>query len=197
MIGSVLSAASPFSVTSQSAGGQSGTSVLQPTSSATDGELTPEQEEQVRELKKRDEEVRQHEQAHSSIGGGYAGSPQYSYTTGPDGKRYATSGEVQIDTSPIRDNPEATIRKMDIVIRAALAPSEPSAQDQQVAAQARQYRLQAQAELLQQQDDEITGQSNPGPSAVANAVQAYQQNRIDPGPSSGDSRDSERLSITV
>ncbi len=113
-------------------------------------ELTDEEEQQVRDLKKRDAEVKAHEQAHAAVGGSYASAPTYEYTTGPDNKQYAIGGEVQIDSAPVPNNPEATIRKMDIVIRAALAPAEPSSQDKQVAAQAAQTRAQAQAELAKQ-----------------------------------------------
>ena len=109
-------------------------------------ELSDEEKEIVAELKRRDTEVRRHEQAHSSAGGSYAGAPSYEYERGPDGRMYAVGGEVKIDTRPLKD-PEATIRKMDIVIRAALAPADPSAQDHAVAAQARQARQQAIAEV--------------------------------------------------
>lgn len=125
--------------------------------SAGGEELTEEEERIVQQLKQRDSEVRAHEQAHASAGGSYAGPPSYEYTVGPDGKRYATSGEVQIDASPVRDNPEATIRKMDIVIRAALAPAEPSSQDLQVAKQAQATRAKAQAELQQKRLEEQKG----------------------------------------
>lgn len=124
------------------------------TSGSADGqELTKEQEDQVRDLKKRDAEVKAHEQAHAAVGGAYASAPSYTYTKGPDGKKYAVGGEVQIDTSPER-TPEATIRKMDIVIRAALAPTEPSSQDQAVARQAQTQRQQAQSELQTQRVDD-------------------------------------------
>jgi len=90
--------------------------------------------------------VRQHEQAHARVGGKYAGQPRYDYTEGPDGKRYATSGEVSIDVSPVRGDPEATIEKMEIVKKAALAPARPSQQDRNVAAQADAQRIEAEAE---------------------------------------------------
>ena len=123
----------------------------QPGATSSTGEpLSKEQQAQVRELKKRDAEVKAHEQAHAAVGGAYASAPKYTYTRGPDGKKYAVGGEVQIDTSPER-TPDATIRKMDIVIRAALAPAEPSSQDRAVARQAQQQRLEAQRELASQQ----------------------------------------------
>jgi hypothetical protein len=111
-------------------------------------ELSDEQRERVDELKARDREVRQHEAAHIAAAGQYAlGGASFEYETGPDGAQYAVGGEVQIDTSPVRGDPEATVAKMRIVKAAALAPNEPSDQDRKVAAQADQVMREAQAEL--------------------------------------------------
>jgi hypothetical protein len=119
--------------------------------SATGSELTQEEQREVVELQSRDREVRAHEQAHQSAGAGLTGPASYTYTTGPDGKRYAVGGEVSIDTSPERDNPSGTIQKMQRVIAAALAPADPSGQDRTVASQARSTMMEAQGELFQQQ----------------------------------------------
>jgi hypothetical protein len=102
-------------------------------------QLTEEQQEQVKELKDRDREVRAHEQAHLAAAGGHArGGPSYEYQRGPDGQRYAVGGHVNIDTAPVPNDPEATIRKAQTIRNAANAPAEPSSQDRSVAAQARQ-----------------------------------------------------------
>lgn len=127
-----------------------------PSSAGGEEELSEDEQAEVDDLEKRDREVRAHEQAHATAGGPYAGAPKYQFTTGPDNKRYATSGEVDIDVSPEK-TPEATIRKMDIVIRAALAPAEPSTKDIQVARLAQQQRADAQNELQQQSADELKG----------------------------------------
>ena len=111
---------------------------------------------EIAELASRDREVRAHEQAHAAVGGAYAGAPTYTFTRGPDGKRYAIGGEVSIDSSPIPNDPEATLRKMELVQRAALAPAEPSAQDRRVAAQAAAQATQARAELAQLRREEAT-----------------------------------------
>lgn len=117
-------------------------------SSATEvNGLTAAELDLVRQLSQRDQEVRQHEQAHVAVGGQHTGSPTYSYERGPDGRSYAVSGEVPIDVSPVPGDPEATIRKMETVQRAALAAAEPSPQDRSVAAAAVQVALQARAEL--------------------------------------------------
>ncbi|WP_339413060.1 putative metalloprotease CJM1_0395 family protein [Pseudomonas sp. EA_35y_Pfl2_R5] len=128
-----------------------------------EGEPSPQQQRleqlEITKLVSRDQEVRTHEQAHAAVGGRYAGAPSYTYERGPDGKRYAVGGEVGIDTSPIPNDPEATLRKMEVVIRAALAPAEPSAQDRQVAAQAQAQMAEARAQLAQQQRSEADAAS--------------------------------------
>ncbi len=72
-------------------------------------ELTAEEIKEVTELQKRDKEVRQHEYAHIAAAGAYSQGVSFQYQTGPDGRRYAVGGEVSIDTSPVHDNPDATI----------------------------------------------------------------------------------------
>lgn len=129
-----------------------------PDRSPGEAERSPQQVRQeqleIDELVQRDREVRTHEQAHAAVGGQYAGAPTYSFKRGPDGQRYAVSGEVSIDTAPVPNDPEATMRKMEVVMRAALAPIEPSAQDLRVAAQAQAQMAQARAELAELRRDE-------------------------------------------
>lgn len=117
-------------------------------------ELTDEEKKDVSELKKRDLEVRAHEQAHISAGGAYVrGGASYSYQTGPDGKRYAVGGEVSIDTSSVSGDPEATIRKMQVVRKAALAPGSPSSTDRSVAAAASQKMNSARMEMTKEKTE--------------------------------------------
>ena len=115
------------------------------------------QEQQVQDLVERDKEVRTHEQAHQSAGGEYASSPTYQFTQGPDGKRYATGGEVQIDTSAVPGDPAATIAKMQQIRSAALAPAEPSAQDLAVARSAAASEAKARKELMAEQSSKSGG----------------------------------------
>jgi hypothetical protein len=110
--------------------------------------LSPEAQQQLLELAQRDREVQIHEAAHAAVGGQYTGAPKLSYTTGPDGQRYATSGEVNVDLSEVPGDPAATIKKAEIIHAAALAPAQPSAQDRNVAAKAMQMKSTAQAELM-------------------------------------------------
>ena len=114
-------------------------------------ELTHEEQQQVQQLKQTDRSVRAHEQAHLSVGADLVrGGPSYTYQLGPDNRRYAISGEVSIDTSPGR-TPEETIPKARHIRATALAPAEPSAQDQSVAAKAVRMENSARIELAVQQ----------------------------------------------
>lgn len=120
----------------------------QANSHSGDSEPTAEEQKKVVELKKRDREVRRHEQAHKSIAGSFAlGGPTFKFVTGPDGRQYAVGGEVKIDTSEVAGNPEATLRKAQTIRRAALAPQEPSSQDRKVAAEARKMETKARREI--------------------------------------------------
>ena len=147
-------------------------------SQSADG-LTEAEREMVQELGARDREVRRHEEAHARVGGQYAGQPSYTYQTGPDGKRYAIGGEVPIDVAPVPDDPEATIEKMEVVKRAALAPAEPSSADRRVAALADAQRLQAMADLTAQRIEarnsdttSVRAPANQGLEGLVRAVSA-------------------------
>ena len=157
--------------------------------------LSEGERKQLEELKDRDTEVHNHENAHQSAGGQFAGAPSYSYQTGPDGKRYAIGGEVSIDVSTEKD-PAATIAKMESVRRAATAPAEPSPQDFKVAAAAQRMMTEAQRDLDAAKLDQMQGmsetdglsggtgsendqegdkaQTQASSAAVASAMQAYQ-----------------------
>ena len=144
-------------------------------------ELTDEEQQRVQELKKVDREVRAHERAHRAAGGTLTGGAQFTYTRGPDGQQYAISGEVSIDTGR-EQSAAATAAKMEAVIRAALAPTNPSAQDLAVAAQARQVLNEvaqaAREERLNlsepQNGSQDGGQNAPVRSDVFKANLAYQ-----------------------
>lgn len=121
----------------------------------TSQELDSEEIRELSEMKQRDLEVKAHEQAHIAAGGSYVkGGAKYGYEKGPDGKSYAVEGEVQIDTSKVPGDPEATLRKMQTIRGAALAPATPSATDRKIAAQATQKENQARMEILTQRYEE-------------------------------------------
>ncbi|GIZ12656.1 putative metalloprotease CJM1_0395 family protein [Pseudomonas sp. NCCP-436] len=123
-------------------------------SAPSDSWAQQQQQLEIAALVKRDREVRAHEQAHAAVGGAYTGAPRYNFTRGPDGQRYAVGGEVSIDTAAVPGDPEATLRKMETVLRAALAPAEPSAQDLRMAVRAQAQATQARAELAEQRREQ-------------------------------------------
>lgn len=100
----------------------------------------------VRVLQQTEEKVIAHERAHMSAGGQFAGGVSYQYTQGPDGKRYISGGEVPISIRPGR-NPAETVRNMQQVRRAALAPADPSPQDLSVASAASLIEMKAAHEI--------------------------------------------------
>lgn len=168
-----------------------------PLTGRKDGEgpdgLTEAERKEVQKLKQRDREVRAHEAAHKAAGGSLAGAPTFQTVQGPDGRRYAVSGEVKIDTSPVPNNPEATIRKMEIVRRAALAPSQPSAQDRQVAADAAAKIQQARIEKREQDAEEReevegTDETKPGEIKPGDFDRAPLEPSGNTGGPSGDDR---------
>ncbi len=113
------------------------------------GELTD-------KLESRDQEVRRHEHAHLAAAGTLAsGLPEYDYQVGPDGKRYAVGGSVNIMLSSVPGDPEATKRNADAVIRAASAPGSPSGQDVKVAEDARRMRFRADAEAQRLHEEKL------------------------------------------
>ena len=129
-------------------------------------ELNAQEEKVVRALERRDREVRQHERAHAVAGGPHSGMPSYDTQRGPDGKSYAIGGETPIDVAPEKD-PEATVRKMDQIIRAALAPAQPSSQDRAIAAQARAQKAEAQAEIRAAEAEALRNGESPAQAEEA------------------------------
>ncbi len=81
-----------------------------------------------------------HEMAHKAAGGQFAGA--ISIERNAEG--IPVSGHVPIKMPVLdRNNPQKTIDHANTVIRAALAPGDPSAQDYKVAGQAEQIKMQA------------------------------------------------------
>lgn len=149
-------------------------------------ELTDADRRQIAQLQKIDREVRAHEAAHIAAAGGLArGGASFSYTQGPDGKRYAVSGEVSIDTSPVRDNPEATLLKAQRIQAAALAPAQPSSADRAIAASAASMAAMARAELL---TDRLTPENSEAEKTELQKADSLDGNQPgdDKGPDSTD-----------
>ena len=118
--------------------------------------LTPQEQAQLRELQARDQEIRQRELARQVVGGQYTGQPNLSFERGPDGQRYAVSGDVPIDSAPVPDDAQATIEKMRVVRVAALASANPSPEDVRLALSAMQAMQEAQAQVRAERQQELS-----------------------------------------
>ncbi len=140
---------------------------------APGAELSEEERQQVARLAEADRDVRAHEQAHRAAAGPYArGATSFTFVTGPDGKQYAVGGEVQIDVSPVPGDPEATVRKAQVIKAAANATANPSPEDRQVAQQAQQMEQQARQEAARQhqqldQDPRVRAYQRAGVADIA------------------------------
>lgn len=129
-------------------------------------ELTTEQKALVLQLQATDSAVRAHERAHISAGAGVILSgASFVFQKAPDERLYAVGGEVSIDTGE-ESTPRETIQKMQIVRTAALAPSDPSSTDYQVAATASMLQMQARLEESREKQAEL----------LANAKEKYANN---------------------
>lgn len=143
-------------------------------SSSSDSSDQPEElqvQQEIARLKRTEEKVKAHEAAHKSAGGGITGPVSYTYTRGPDDRNYVTGGEVPITISS-GHTPQETINRMQQVIRAALAPADPSPQDRAVAAQA--------SNIMQQARQEQSSQSIADTNGDSSAVEANSSNMSRP-----------------
>jgi len=141
-------------------------------------ELSPEARRTLEKLKATDTAVRAHEAAHLAAAAGIAtGGAQFSTTRGPDGKMYATGGEVGIDASEVPNNPDATLAKARQVVAAALAPADPSPQDMAVAAQGRNMEAKASAEIAAQKVAERTEENQE--NQETNATNSNNTNNVE------------------
>lgn len=120
-------------------------------------EKNPQEMMIIMELSSIDTKVRAHEAAHIAAGSGIVnGGANFSYTRGPDGKLYATGGEVPINTSEGK-TPEETIQKARQIQAAAMAPADPSPQDYKVAATAAMMELKAHLESAKEFQKQLEG----------------------------------------
>ena len=126
-------------------------------------ELTQQEQREVSELKMTDAQVRNHEHAHKAAAGGlHTSGPNYEYETGPDGRKYAVAGDVNVSYSHSSD-PEVNLRNAQQLKASALAPADPSSQDRKGAPQAEMEIAQARQEILEEQNqarDEEENSSN-------------------------------------
>nr|WP_315100698.1 putative metalloprotease CJM1_0395 family protein [uncultured Fretibacterium sp.] len=150
----------------------------------------PEKDAVVRELRNTEREVIAHEAAHQAAAGRFGGPVSYTRTTGPDGKSYITGGEVPIHFVA-GSTPEETLRNLEQVQKAALAPGDPSAQDIRVAAQAAARAAQARHDIAQSREKDGAGRvaavpgrkgEDPSKTGVSSVLAALRFSRLQDSP---------------
>ena len=91
-------------------------------------------------IKKNYAEIYAHEAAHKRAGGSLAGP----IVIEKNSEGIPVSGHVSIKMPKLnKENPDETINQADIVIKSAMAPSDPSGQDYKVASQAKSVKSEA------------------------------------------------------
>lgn len=89
----------------------------------------------INKLKQWEAHVISHERMHMMTGGSYVSAASYTYTYGPDGRRYIAGGEVNFKL-PVGASMESGIAALRKLKAAATAVADPSAADLQAAAMA-------------------------------------------------------------
>lgn len=165
LIGSFLNASSTRINTASSSGTSTSSS---PTNSKVSVNLTASEQALVLQLQSTDTKVRAHENAHIAAGGGVITSDaNFTYQEGSDNALYAVAGEVGIDASE-GATPEETIVKMQTIRAAALAPSDPSSTDYQVASTASILEMQARLEISRAKQAELLAKPQESYLSVSN-----------------------------
>ncbi len=146
-----------------------------------DQKLDVQERREVMQMQRRDQEVRQHEQAHIAASGRIPVSgPTYRMERGPDGRMYVTEGEVNFRLPPAQ-SPDEKLELAQQQRRMALAPANPSSTDLRVAAQAAQKISAARAEKTaedrtESEDDDLHAVP---PAAVRNTAVTPGQQRLE------------------
>ena len=95
---------------------------------------------QQQAIRQRYNEIYAHELAHKKAAGSLAGP----IVIEKDANGIPVGGHVSIAMPSLdKEHPERTIQHADVVIKSAMAPSDPSAQDYRVASQAKAIKFQA------------------------------------------------------
>jgi hypothetical protein len=124
--------------------------------------LSQEEQKEVERIKRIDREVRRRELANRAVAGEYArGAVSFEYVTGPDGKKYAVEGHINIAVRSVPNNPKATIRKAQ-AIRNINLTSGSSPQGRSVSAEVARMEREARMELKTEQRKESDNVTKAG-----------------------------------
>ncbi len=139
-------------------------------------------EERIRDLKDRDRQVRQREEAHVRAAGSLAsGGAKYRYEIGPDGKQYAVEGHTDIKVRQ-GNTPEERLRNAHRAEQAASAGGAVTPKSSQTLAEARREAAEAKREIEKEQketNEDLPSPMNPAPlensALFQKAASAYEE----------------------
>jgi hypothetical protein len=122
-------------------------------------DLSSEELRRVRELERIDRVVRARENVLRAVAPDVvSGEPTFAYEVGPDGRRYATEGESDIEL-PTEADPDVAAEEAARALRAALAASAGSNADPSIALRAASIEARARAQIRREEgavrDDEL------------------------------------------
>jgi hypothetical protein len=130
-------------------------------------EMSSDELQQLRELERRDLQVRTRDMAFIAAAGGAAGSYSLEYETGPDGRRYAVGADIKLDTSE-GATPEQTLAKARALRAATMSARGESSSDASAAAKAVRMEAEARAQIEHERAAErqaaIEGSMAPEPA---------------------------------
>ncbi|MCP4269219.1 MAG: hypothetical protein GY777_27230 [Candidatus Brocadiaceae bacterium] len=108
---------------------------------------SPEEQKEIEKIRKNSRNVKRRELVYRAVVGNHVrGAASFQYETGPDGMKYAIAGHTAIDTRPIINNPEASIRKAQAIKRTKI--------DQSVAVEVEKMEREARLALKEKQRKE-------------------------------------------
>lgn len=100
----------------------------------------------ITQLEKREQSIINHEKMHMLIGGSLASSPTYTYSIGPDGKKYVSGGRVDMKM-PTGGSLESLLSGLKRIKAAASSVTNPSAADLSTAAMAASIEASVNSEI--------------------------------------------------
>ncbi len=119
-------------------------------------QLSEEEQKEIEKIRKNGRNIKRQELVYRAIVGNHVkGAASFEYDLGPDGIKYAVAGHTTIDTRPVINNPEASIRKAQAIKRTKL--------DRSVAVEVEKMEREARLEIKEEQrkeSDETTKVTN-------------------------------------
>lgn len=115
---------------------------------ANEQDMSERDQAALAQLRQRDAQVRQEENAHAGAAGSIAGPIVYTYQRGPDGRMYAVGGSVSINAQTFSNDPQEARALGARIAAAANAATNPSGADMRAASMGDGIRAYGNAQAL-------------------------------------------------